>query len=257
MPWVFSRPRMYCATCGTSSTIRRRVWSLRCHRRDDTTAPRPEPSRRSGTRGPDGRLALGPYGHEHGPIAARREGCRSYPPASVSTRRPASSANRRAVSGHESKRVVTDPTDGRLALAALLEDRGELDRAGCRVVLGRAGLRHDRSPRLGLRRGHSRMTRPSIPREILRVGQPDVHAATPPGARCAASARNAASWAARVPRAISELRARKPSRNVTAVGKAKPDDVGLDELEAWPHRSPRARHAAWRGPASRGRCRRR
>src|SRR5207245_7975659 len=26
--WAFSRPRMYCATCGTSSTTRRRIWLL-------------------------------------------------------------------------------------------------------------------------------------------------------------------------------------------------------------------------------------
>ena len=70
---------------------------------------------------------------------------------------------------------MTDPTDGRGALAALLEDRGELDR---RRLPRRAGPSRPSSrscPSSGSRRGHSRMTRPSIPREILRVGQPHVH----------------------------------------------------------------------------------
>ena len=42
---AFSRPRMYCATCGTSSTSRRRVWSLLPEEPDmgldDTTGPSP------------------------------------------------------------------------------------------------------------------------------------------------------------------------------------------------------------------------
>ena len=54
--WVFSRPRMYCATCGTSSTIRRRVWSLSKLDMglDDTTGPvgghRPDGSRPASVR---------------------------------------------------------------------------------------------------------------------------------------------------------------------------------------------------------------
>src|SRR3954453_21757708 len=67
--WEFSRPRMYCAPCGTSSTRRRRVWSL------DAIGPSvPSRSRRaSDLEVPSASRWIRAAGDEDGPLAAGTE----------------------------------------------------------------------------------------------------------------------------------------------------------------------------------------
>ena len=73
----------------------------------------------------------------------------------------------------EPQPVAADPAAGRLALAALLEDRGQGDGPARGVVLGRAGLGDDRA---GLRvEPRPLEDDPAVEAgEVVGVGQPDV-----------------------------------------------------------------------------------
>src|SRR6266404_3501984 len=181
-PWVLRRPRMYCATCGTSSMISRRVLSL------DAIEPsvpsrtrRPTPPERTGRPAGDrledrcgDRFRSGPAGDDDRPIVAR-----SDRPKVVAARdgldleagglgEPAQLVGR-----HEPQPIPTNPANWGRARCPLLVDRREFDGAARRIVLGRRGLRHEVA---------SLRIRPDIledeptvePGEVVRVRQPDV-----------------------------------------------------------------------------------
>ena len=138
---------MYCATWGTSSTRRRRVWSL-----DDI-----------------------------GPSVASERGRASCPvvpsPAvagdQLELETDVLGHRRQLVRADQAERVTPDPADRRPARLPLLEDRGQVDDRGRRVVArGRdlgdlvAGLRID--PLVF-------EDQPAVePGEVVRFGQPDV-----------------------------------------------------------------------------------
>ena len=151
-----------------------------------------------------------------------------------------------------------DPADRRLARPALLEDRGQVDDAGRRVVLALAGLGH-RSARSPGRRGPTRAPAGRRSgRGRRRRAARRRRTARPPGARCAASVRTAAAWSSRVASRNSEFRAMNASRNAPGVRQAEAR-AGRPRRAGSAARPPARRRRRRRGPgrASPGRGRRR
>src|SRR6266404_4286576 len=141
-PWVLRRPRMYCATCGTSSMISRRVLSL------DAIGPsvpsrarRPTPPERPGRtvgdrpddRGGDRRghrSRSGPAGDDDRPIVARADRPKVVAARdgldleAGGLREPAQLVGR-----YEPQPIPTNPANRGCARCPLLVDRREFDGA--------------------------------------------------------------------------------------------------------------------------------
>ena len=184
-----------------------------------------------------------------GPGRSRRPGASTVSPASSA--KPRSSSRR-----DEAQPVAADPATGRLALAALLEDRGQGRRSRSRRRAGpsrpwsRSRRSRDRA------RGHSSMIRPSKRARSSASGSQTSTTARPPGARWSARARTRRALGGAGRQHEQRVEGDEREAEATGVGQAQPDDVGLDEGQPvlgrpsrWPVLEP--------GPASPGRGRRR
>src|SRR3954452_11923673 len=177
----FSSPRMYCATWGTSSTSRRRVWSV--------DAIGPSVPRRSGRSGrPDvpptdtgGQVTVAARDRSSGVAAHDDRAVAAGPqrPEVVVARHGLDLETgiarevAKLVGRHETQRVAPDPAGRGLAIAALLEDRAEGDDAGRGVMLRGRDLRHPPAV-LGILPDVLE-DHPAIePPQVVRVGQPHV-----------------------------------------------------------------------------------
>ena len=229
---AFSRPRMYWATCGTSSTMSRRVWSLDAIRptiprgsvsRKSLGGPGPASDRRRAVAvraSPRSRTARSLPGPERAQVVAAGEQLDDQPGVlgeGCEARRPRPAAAGR---GGPSARTAT-------ALLGRLEDRRQRDRPGRRVVLGRPGPSSPVSPVSGSGRGHSRIDPAVEPGEVLGIGQPDVD-------------RGDAARAPGDPRGSGAPRAARPgsSRTMQRVqGEEREADTGRHRAGADPTRS--------------------
>ena len=211
---------MYCATCGTSSTRSRRVWSLDAIATECTKpsvlgrpgrpaavvrsalasgSPRASPARRDDDRP----LAARPERLQV-VVAGERLDLEARVLGEVARARP------RTTSRSASRR--TQRAAG-CALAALLEDRREVDDPARRVVLGGGDLRDARG-RSRDRRGRTRGQPAVEAGEVVGVGQPDVddgEAARARGGRPAS--RTPRAGRSRVASRKSEFRAMNASAN--------------------------------------------
>ena len=242
---------MYWATCGTSSTMSRRVWSLDAIGPTIPRGSRGGPTRRS--RSADGHAGAG-QGLDgdagsrvrcpgpSGPGRSRRR-CSS-------TTSPASSANAAQLVGRdEAQPVAADPAPGRLALAAFLEDRrqGHGRRSPRRAAPSRPWSRS--SPVSGSSARPLEDDPAVEPGQVLGVGQPDVDdGQRRPGARWSASVSEGRPL--RGPGRQDQQRVERDEGEPepAGVGQAQADDVGLDERQAV---APSGRR---RGRASRARA---
>src|SRR4051812_47653211 len=118
--WAFSRPRMYCATCGTSSTSRRRVWSLDAI---GASVPR-RPATAGGSEVPAAcRAASTSAGHEDRPVAAGAKRLERVVAADLLDVEAGVLGHRpELVGADESQGVTPDPALGRRSRRSLLVD---------------------------------------------------------------------------------------------------------------------------------------
>src|SRR6266536_1198806 len=137
---------MYCATCGTSSITRRRIWLLPAILASVPRAP--------------------------GPAAAPlREAAPSRPAGCYQPGRPGKIAQ--IVGGDETQQILAQPAGGRLPLRAFLVDSQQPDRAGCGVVDGTRRL-GDEEARLAVQAGVLQDDPAVVASQVVGVRQPHV-----------------------------------------------------------------------------------
>ena len=222
---------MYWATCGTSSTMSRRVWSLGGIRR---TIPRGSPlghaTRRSRSvvtrlgprlgldREQDRALAAGP---EQPHARSRRPSTRRparRPRRTRAARRPRPGAAGRAGPSAAPARPGRPPRRSSSGSTLLVAASCWADAVLVTIA-----------PVSGSSRGHSRMIRPSNRARSSASGSQTSTTASPPGARWSAIAWRAARWAARGRQDEQRVEGDEREPETAGIGQAEPDDVRLDE----------------------------
>ena len=230
---------MYCATCGTSSTMSRRVWSLDAIRPTIPCGPSAgTPTPESSATGRQTGYALTAI--RIGPLAARTERAELVVAGQHLDDEPGVLGERRAAPRPTpGAAVATDPAPAGPPWPPPRRSWSSDHGPGRGVVLGRAGLGHDRAG-LGVAPRPLEDDPAVVPGEVLGIGQPDVdgrHAAR--GEVVGEGPERRPLGAARSARISSELRAMKARPNVPGIGQAQPDQVGLDERRSGPCRPAR------------------
>ena len=222
---------MYCATCGTSSTISRRVWSLGGIALDDTTRVSRAMDLPGGPSPADGpsRTVSGLDGDEDRALAARaraapgRSRRRAARPSARRPRRSRASSSadtRRSRSRRTQRRVGSPwPPSSKIVVSVTVAVAASCWAEPAFVTI---------APVSGSSRGHSRMIRPSNRARSSASGSQTSTTARPPGARWSASVASAARWAAR--RRQDEQRVEGDEREAERPG------VGQAQADAGPPR---------------------
>ena len=226
---------MYCATWGTSSTMSRRVWSLggiapRRYHEGPGAGPDPEVPVPGW---PRPGAASGADGDEDRALAARPERPEVVVAGEHLDDEPGVLGERRAARRPPTRRSGRGgPSGRRLALAALLEDRGQGRRSRVAASCCAEPALVTIAPVSGIEPRPLEDDPAVEAGEVVGVGQPDVddgEAARARGGRRAPRAPRAG--AARVGRTSSELRARNARPKRPASGRRRPTRSRLDELE--------------------------